>query len=204
VVSVLDKRSRDDPRRRATERAFLDAAGELLAEGASFADLNVSRIADRARRTRTAFYVHFEDRRELLLKLIEEAAGPALASVEHFFSGAAPEEHDQLVESLSGLLRAFRASAPLVRAVVEAAGYDDVVATYWADQVIGRLIVVAGRWLREHGHGESESLPIATALIWMTERTCYQQAIQGGTGLDDQTAIAGLSKVWWSVLPTAR
>lgn len=202
-MAVLDKRTRDDPRRRATELAFLRATEALLDEGASFADLNVSRIAERAGRTRTAFYAHFEDRRELLLALVEEAGGEALTALGPFLAVDGSSDRDDVRRSVARLLATFREHATLLRAVIEAAGYDDGIATYW-DGVLGRFVDVLRERLRANGLGEAEVAGIATALTWMTERTCYQQAVRGGTGLDDQAAVAGISEVWWSVLSTAR
>lgn len=202
-MGVLDKRSRDDPRRHATEHAFLRATEALLAEGSSFADLNVRRVAERAGRTRTAFYAHFEDRRQLLLTLLDEAAGEGLAAIDPFLAGDGPVGRDELTDSLRGLLRAVRRHGVLVRAVVEAATYDDGVAEYW-DGVIGRFIEGVGRRLHAEGVVGVEATAIATALCWMNERICYQQAVRGETGLDDDATVAALVEVWWSVLVAAR
>ncbi|GAA4537190.1 TetR/AcrR family transcriptional regulator [Pseudonocardia xishanensis] len=202
-MAVLDKRTRDDPRRRATELAFLRATEALLDEGASFADLNVSRIAERAGRTRTAFYTHFEDRRELLLALVEEAGGEGLAAITPFLAADGRDEHDELTASIQGLLATFREHASLVRAVIEAAGYDDAVAAYW-DGIVGRFVDAAREWLRAAGLDQDEAAATATALVWMTERTCYQQVVRGTTGLDDQAAVVAISEVWWSVLRPTR
>jgi TetR/AcrR family transcriptional regulator, ethionamide resistance regulator len=202
-VAVLDKRTRDDPRKRATELAFLHATEALLNEGASFADLNVSRIAERAGRTRTAFYAHFEDRRELLLALIEEVGGEAFTAVGPFLAVDGPVEREDIVTSTEGLLATLREHSTLFRAVIEAAGYDEGVAGYW-DGIIGRFVDSARERLRAEGFGEDDAASTATALIWMTERTCYQQVVRGGTGLDDKLAAAGISEVWWCVLSAAQ
>lgn len=198
-MAVLGKRTRDDPRRRATELAFLAATETLLGEGASYADLNVSRIAERAGRTRTAFYAHFEDRRELLLCLAEKVGDEVLAATESFLAVDGPATRDQVTAWVRDILGTFRARATLVRAVIEAAGYDEDIAAYW-EGILGRFVDAARERLRGAGFGESEAAATATSLIWMTERMCYQQAIRGTTGLDDPAAIAGISEVWWRVL----
>lgn len=202
-MPILERRSRDDPRRQATERAFLAATLELLEDGASFADLNVSRIAERAGRTRTAFYAHFEDRRELLLALLEQAGGEALGALQPFIAQEGPVEHDDVVTSTRALLESFKGNAALVRAVVEAAGYDEVIATYW-NGIVERVIEGSQQRLRAEGLGADEARATATALVWMTERLCYQQAVRGAVGLDDDAAVAALSQVWWSTILTAR
>src|SRR5437870_620924 len=54
------------PKRAAVQAEVLRATEELLAEGASWADLGVERIATTAGISRTAFYFYFADKRELL------------------------------------------------------------------------------------------------------------------------------------------
>jgi AcrR family transcriptional regulator len=202
-VAVLDKRTRDDPRGRATELAFLHATEELLIDGASFADLNVSRIAEQAGRTRTAFYTHFEDRRDLLLALIEEVGGEAFTAIGPFLAADGPVERDDIETSTTRLLATCRQHSTLFRAIIEAAGYDEGIAAYW-DGILERFVTGARERLRAEGFGEAEAASTATALIWMTERTCYQQTVRGSTDLDDELVAAGISEVWWSVLRAAR
>jgi TetR/AcrR family transcriptional regulator, ethionamide resistance regulator len=202
-MAILDKRRRDDPRRQVTERAFVDATLSLLDEGASFADLNVSRVAERAGRTRTAFYAHFEDRRELLFALLEQAGGEAMSALGPFLAGDGPVEQDEVVTSTKALLETFARNATIVRAVIEAAGYDDAVAGYWAG-IVERIIEGSQARLQAEGLDAEDAKATATALVWMTERLCYQQAVRGATGLNDDAAVAAISRVWWSTLATAR
>ena len=56
-------------KRTAIQGAVLAATESLLAEGASYSDLNIERIATRAGISRTAFYFYFRDKRELLMRL---------------------------------------------------------------------------------------------------------------------------------------
>lgn len=198
-MSVLNKRRRDDPRKQATVLAFLHATEELLEDGASFADLNVSRIAERAGRTRTAFYAHFEDRRELLLSLFEEVGGEALTAVRPFQEAEGTSIHEEITRSVAGLFGSFREHSTLLRAVVEAAGYDEGISALWG-QIVGRFIESAQKRLLAEGIDDERAGATATALVWMTERTCYQQAVRGGTGLKDDAAIAAVCLVWSSVL----
>ncbi|TQC49649.1 TetR/AcrR family transcriptional regulator [Rhodococcus sp. WS4] len=203
MVAVLDKRTRDDPRRRATELAFLNATEGLLNEGASYTDLNVSRIAERADRTRTAFYAHFEDRRELLLALIAESSGEALTALQLLFGSDGELSQDEIRKSVRSLLATFREHATVIRAVIEAAGYDEGIAEYW-DNIVGRVVDAARGRLRVKGFGDSEAAATATSLVWMTERMCYQQAVRGCLGLDDEAVIAGISSLWLTVLCTGK
>lgn len=192
-MALLEKRTRDDPRRRETELAFLRATEELLDEGASFADLNVSRIAERAGRTRTAFYAHFDDRRDLLVRLLEEFGAELYGTTDEFWNG--PADREAIARTISGLLATFRAHATLLRAVVEAAGYDEEIAAFWNDGVVGRFLVAAEDRLRREGRPPQAARATALSLVWMTERTGYQQVI-GDTGLSDRAVVAALTDTW--------
>lgn len=202
-MPVLDKRRRNDPRREATERALLDAALSLLEEGVAFADLNVKRVTDRAGRTRPAFYAHFEDRRALLFALLERAGGEAISALGPFLSGTGAVSEDEVVTSTRALMNAFEANATLIRAVIEAAGYDDAVAAFWASTV-APIIEGSERRLHTAGLPPDEAHATATALVWMTERLCYQQVVRRATDLDDDAAVDAVSRVWWSTLRGAR
>jgi TetR/AcrR family transcriptional regulator, ethionamide resistance regulator len=202
-MSVLDKRARSDPRRQATKRAFLQATEALLSEGESFADLNVTRIAERAGRTRTAFYVHFEDRRELLLALLGDAGADAVSALEPFLRAEGPITRKEVVSSSRELLAAFRKHASLVRAVIEAAGYDDQIAAHWR-AIVSQIIDGVQTRLALEGLPAAEAKATATVLVWMTERACYQQAVGDSTGLDDTLIAGSISNVWWSSVCTQR
>ncbi|HYF25900.1 MAG TPA: TetR/AcrR family transcriptional regulator [Baekduia sp.] len=202
-MSVLGKRSRDDPRRAATERAFHEATMSLLEEGLSFADLNVSRIAERAGRTRTAFYAHFEDRRELLLALLEQVGDDVVDALAPFLAIEGPVDLDAITSATRAALATFRENATLVRALIEAAGYDDEVARYWAG-IVDRIVDGAQPRLQAEGLGAAEARAMATALTWMSERLCYQQAVRGATGLDDEAVVQAISQLWWRTVRTIR
>lgn len=198
-MTLLEKRARDDPRRRETELAFLRATEDLLAEGASFADLNVSRIAERAGRTRTAFYAHFDDRRELLVRLVDDFSAEVYATTDQFWTG--PVDRAAVEGVIVGLLGTFRSHATLLRAVVEASGYDREIREFWNDGVVGRFRTAAEDRLRRDGRPPQEARALALALVWMTERTGYQQVV-GETGVPDRAVVAALTEVWTSALRT--
>lgn len=171
----------------------------MLDDGASYADLNVSRIAERAGRPRTAFYAHFEDRRALLLALVDEVGGEALTAIGPFLSGHGPTRYEEVTASIEGLIATFREHRTLLRAVIKAANYDEGIATYW-DGIIARFVDAARTRLQSQGFSEDRAAGTATALIWMMERMCYQQVVRESTGLSDPAAVAGISEVWLSVL----
>jgi TetR/AcrR family transcriptional regulator, ethionamide resistance regulator len=192
-VTLLSKRQRSDSRGRETEQAFVNATRELLEEGAAFAELNVSRIAERAGRKRTSFYAYFDDRRVLLERLTDELATAMFEAAEGFFSGAT--DRPDIRRTLKEILDVFNSHPTVFRAVVEASGYDDDVAAYWRG-IIDRLTDAAQRRIEEsRGASRDEAHALAFALVWMTERTFYQHSVRG-SGIDEAPLLDALTEVW--------
>lgn len=59
-------------RRGQIERLLLDATERLMADGASFTELSVDRLATEAGISRASFYVYFEDKGDLLRRLASQ------------------------------------------------------------------------------------------------------------------------------------
>src|SRR3954469_5728169 len=125
------------PRRVAVQSDVLRATEELLAEGTSWADLGVERIATTAGISRTAFYFYFRDKRELLLRLTEDVMGDLYLEADRWFSGdGAPEE--AIREALGNIAALYEEHNCLLRVIVEVSTYDDEVAQFWRS-LIGRF-----------------------------------------------------------------
>ncbi len=97
------------------------------------------------------------------------------------------------------MLATFRSHATLLRAVVEASGYDREIQAYWNEGVVGRFLAAAEDRLRREGRRPQEAKATALALVWMTERTGYQQVL-GETGLPDRAVVAALTEQWEQAL----
>ena len=102
-------------KRAAIQAAVLEATEELLAEGVSFADLGIERIATRAGISRTAFYFYFADKRELLMRLTEEVNALLFEQADAWFSGEEDPE-GELRAALANIADALRrAQRPAAR-----------------------------------------------------------------------------------------
>ncbi|MTD44145.1 TetR family transcriptional regulator [Conexibacter sp. W3-3-2] len=95
-------RTVDDPspKRAAIQAAVLQATEDLLAEGASFPDLGIERIATRAGISRTAFYFYFKDKRELLARLTEDLSDELYRQADIWFSGG-EDPHQEMHAALT-------------------------------------------------------------------------------------------------------
>ena len=185
--------TRGTEKRAEVQRRVLEATERLLAAGASYTELNVERIAREAGISRTAFYFYFSDKRELLMRLTEHVSAQLYAEAEAWWTG-----DEDLRPALTRVVALYRDHAALLRAVVEAAAYDEPVASFWR-AIVGRFAeATRARLQAEQAAGRLDAeLPAeetAFQLCWMTERACYQRLVQGGdpAGEEFLTALAGL------------
>jgi AcrR family transcriptional regulator len=159
----------------------LAATEALLAEGASYSDLNIERIATRAGISRTAFYFYFRDKRELLLRLTADVNEQLYEQADIWFSGTgAPEP--EMRKALQNIAALYAEHGVLLRAIVEVSAYDEQIGSLW--RLMLRRFVDASRRRIEAEQAAGRTGPhhphaTAFALVWMTERTMYQQFVQG-------------------------
>ncbi|MCW3016786.1 MAG: TetR/AcrR family transcriptional regulator [Solirubrobacterales bacterium] len=168
------------PKREAVQSAVLAATEELLTQGASFADLNIEKIATRAGISRTAFYFYFKDKRELLVKLTEDVTTDLYEQADVWFSGQG-EPRIEIRAALSRVAELYASHAALLRVIVEVSTYEEEVAVFWRGLLSRFIDATASRIRAEQAAGNAPAGdPGATAftLVWMCERTLYQQVVQ--------------------------
>jgi AcrR family transcriptional regulator len=162
------------------QTSVLKATEQLLSEGNAYADLSVDRIAKAAGISRTAFYFYFADKRELMTGLAAQLSQELFDQAIDFFSGEA-DSTDDLKRVLGGVYDLYLGHGAVVRAVVEVSTYDEEIAIFWRGLLNSFIDAVEGRIERGRGTGSSSETPargIAFALVWMTERSLYQQLVQ--------------------------
>jgi len=170
----------------------------LLDEGASYADLNIERIATRAGISRTAFYFYFRDKRELLLRLTEDVTDQLYRVGDIWFSGDG-EPADELAEALTNIGALYREHGAVLRAIVQAAATDDEIAVSW-HRIVDRFVDATSRRiedLQREGRAavREEARATAFALCWMIERTFNQQLVLGGP-FREQALVEALTGIF--------
>lgn len=185
-------------KRAQVQEAVLAATEELLGAGGSFQDLKIERIATAAGISRTAFYFYFKDKRELLIRLAEDITGELYGQADAWFSGVDGGPEDQVSEALSAIARLYFEHGPLLRAIVEVSTYDEEIATFWRAMLQRFADATESRITTEQQAGRAPRMPAAPtafALVWMTERTFYQQMVQGAP-VDREELVAALNGIW--------
>jgi AcrR family transcriptional regulator len=176
----------------------LDATEALLAEGVSYTDLNIERIATRAGISRTAFYFYFRDKRELLLRLIEDVTDQLYRQGDIWFSGEGEPAAD-LNEALRNISALYREHGAVLGAIVQAAATDDEVAVFW-HAILDRFVDATRRRIEElQGAGRAaapeDARAVAFALCWMIERAFHQQ-IALGEPIPQQALVDALTGIF--------
>jgi TetR/AcrR family transcriptional regulator, ethionamide resistance regulator len=204
VPSVTRKpQARRQARREQIERDLLDATERLMADGASFTELSVDRLATEAGISRASFYIYFEDKGDLLRRLTTQVFDDLADAPERWWSVSQRRDPADVLAAMTGLVASYRRHQPLLVALNEMAAYDAAVGATYRDvlaAIAGRLAVVIEEGQRDGSiRPELSAATTATALTWMAERTC-QQNLPGRPGTYDAELAATLTQIVWGAL----
>ena len=186
------RRSREE-----AEREILEAAATLLRERALH-EVSVSAIMDRTTLSRKSFYVYFRDRYELLTRLFEPLRRQLDRGNELFLRR--PPGDVVTREAIDAVVR-FHAGkdGPLVRALHEAAAYDDEAARVWREFNEPAIAAFTGLIRREAEAGRVpgtlEVEPTVRALVGMNLYCLFDQVV-GNPDVDVDAVVGTLLTVW--------
>ena len=198
--SRIELRDRRRRRREESERQILDAAEALLRER-PYRDLTVDDVMGAAGQSRTAFYRHFRDRQDLIIRLLGDLAAELFESSSTWLAGGG----DPLVESrqsTTSLVSAWAQHGPLLRAVSEAASHEDEVERVYRGLVQVFVDATVERVERDVAAGRAvvpDVRETAIALCWMTERYLSITFDRPGAG-DPRSATEVLHAIWMRAL----
>src|SRR5919198_279769 len=123
--SRMELRDRRRRRREESERQILDTAAAMLRDR-PYRDLTVDDVMAAAGQSRTAFYRHFKDRQDLVIRLLSDTAAELFETASSWLAG----HGDPLIEgheATARLVDAWAEHGPVLRALSEAASHDDEV-----------------------------------------------------------------------------
>lgn len=166
-----DRRKRRDEARAALVRSALE-----LAIDAPFRDLTIDQIATRAGLSRSAFYLHFPDKHDLLLAGVEEVADELYRMAERWWRGDGPPA-ERVREAIEGVVSVYAEHALLLRVATEVSTYDEEVRAAWL-RIVERFVEATAAHIRSEARAGLISRTLdpratAEALTWMCERLCY-------------------------------
>jgi AcrR family transcriptional regulator len=188
-------------RRRDEARAALVRSALELAEVAPFRDLTVDEIARGAGVSRSAFYLHFADKHELLLTALEEVAGELYGMADRWWSGEGPPA-ERVRVALEGVVAIYAENADLLRIATEVSTYDEEVRAAWRGIVERFVDATAAHVLSEQRAGlippALDGRATAEALVWMSERLSY--IFLGRGDRSPEELVAAQAPIWTAAL----
>jgi AcrR family transcriptional regulator len=171
---VEEERASRRRNRAEIELAVRHALVDVLRDS-SFKDLTVDELARAAGISRTAFYFYYRGKNEVLMAAADEVSAETYEEADRWWHGEGPP--DQLVrEALEGIAAVYLEHSVILGAALEATAYDEEFRTFYK-ALIDRFVEATAQHLRrELAAGRLRPLdpePVAEALVWMVERSCY-------------------------------
>ena len=185
--------------------AILAATAGLLAT-TSFGDLAVGDILTAAGVSRGSFYFYFDSKQDVLAELVRRAVAAGHAAAEPWLAGPGgpADPAAALRAGITAGAELWRASAPVLRAIVENWRTDPRLEALWTEQMqtfTDAAVAKIGADPRARQRLAGQDIPaLASALTWLGERL-YYLAATGTPPFDDQdTLVATLLHIWTSTL----
>lgn len=198
TAKTTGRRPRHDPRE--TEREILEAAEALLRE-CPVREMTVEQVMARTGLKRTAFYAHFQDRHELLLRVVADLGARLFAMADRWLQGVDPER--DVIAAIEGVAEVYMTDGPVLRALADAAVADERVELAYRGLVQAFAVATAEHIRAEQAAGrtaaELDASETARALVWLNER--YLSEALGRIPQEDPRRVVGiLSRIWLATL----
>lgn len=192
------RRRKHDPKE--SEREILDAAEQLLRER-PFREVTVDAVMARTGMKRPAFYAHFRDRHDLVLRVVADIGQELAAMTDQWLLGDDP--HSDGRATFEGLVDVYRRHGPVLRALSDAAGADEDVESAYRGLVDEFVATTAHHIRAEQARGRIGELPdvdqTARALIWLDERYLLD-SFGREPQADPAVVVDVLHNIWLSTL----
>ena len=196
-MSATARRARYREQRELTRLQIMDAAAALLRER-PFRELSVDSVMAQVGLSRTAFYRHFDDVTDLVLRLLQRLAGRLYPVAERWRATAGDSYPHAAREALAAIVGFFEAEGPLIRAIFDASVVDDRIETAYRAvmETFIDLTAQALDGLVAAGRLEiSDPRAVARALNLMNEAYLLDEFGRPPFG-DREAVLATLERVW--------
>ncbi len=192
-------RSRPDRRGEVQER-LLGALERQLEQGKSLAAVKVNDLAADAGISRATFYIHFQDKVDLIEEWLLETRS-ALFEISNAWYSASPQlSRDELRELLRAIFDAYRERLTVMSAMHETALYDETLREEFAEAFELHFAALTDhiRSGQRAGVIDSELSPRETAewLVSMMERVPAQVGRNAGRKENDAYLDAATGVIW--------
>lgn len=196
----MERRHNRRRRHERTRQELIDAALSQAAAG-SFKDLTVESITRESGVARSAFYVYFGDKEELLLGALEDLIASHQNRLGRCWQPD-PDPRRGIERGIYAIARVYADSAGLLALAGEAATYDEEVRELWTTVLESITEGTREEIERLQRAGAiSDALDpeaLAEGLVLMTERSFQLHLAQSES--DPNEVASTLTRVWWATL----
>src|SRR3954451_23648262 len=197
-TATARRRPKHDPKE--SEREILEAAEQLLRER-PFREITVEAVMSSTGLKRPAFYVHFRDRHDLVLRVVEHIGRELFEMTDRWLQGDDP--YNDARAALEGIAAVYVDHGPVLRALADASAIDAQVEHAFRGLVEEFISATARHIREEQARGRIGPLvdvdETARALIWLDERY-LSEALGRTSQTDPQLVVEVLYKIWVSTL----
>ena len=201
MPTVTKPRASGRQRRETIEAEVLRAVEKLMAEGYSYTELPVQRIAEEAGIARSTFYVHFPDKAQLLIRTADIAAADLFLAAEGWWTGDHRDGPEGVTATMERMITGFREHDRVLLALMELAAYEPEVARFWQERVAAFIAVVHGRLDELVAAGEVspaiDTGSTASVLTWMVESSIARHVLENRDPHGDAEFAATLGRAIW-------
>jgi TetR/AcrR family transcriptional regulator, ethionamide resistance regulator len=196
-VSSAAQRARWREERESTRQQIIAAADRFLRER-PFRELSVEAVMEGTGLTRTAFYRHFDDLTDLVLRVFAAIGLELYTVAERWSSEAGVGYPGPAVAGLAGTVDFFAKHGRVVQAIVDAAATDEQIEHAYRAAREAYIEVAANtldRLAEQHRIVVPDATAMARALVLMSETYLLDQFGREPLG-DRELARATLATVW--------
>jgi len=187
---------------RETTRGEILAAAEAFLRERPYRELSIETVMERTGLTRTAFYRHFDDVPDLVLRLLGEVTKDLYLLGERWAASAGEDFPAPALAGLAGIVEFFARHGPLLRAIAEAAATDEQVERGYQQLREAFIEMTAGSLDRLSASGQlqvPDTRAMARALNLMNEAFLLEEFGREPFG-DPEFVLAIVETVWLRVL----
>jgi AcrR family transcriptional regulator len=200
-VSTSVQRTRRREQRENTRREILAAADRFLRER-PYRELSIDVVMAETGLTRTAFYRHFDDVTELVLRLLEDVGRELVEVAARWREVSGRNYPEPAQEALRAIVDFFTRNGPVVRAIADAAATDERIERGYRGAIEAFIAVVAAGLDALIARGQLAPLDthaVSRALNLMNEAYLLDQFGSEPFG-DPEVAFRTLETVWLGAL----
>lgn len=172
------------------EDKLLAAIQRLLAENKSFGTLSVEQLASEAGLSRGTFYVHFKDKNDLVVRLVEYLTDQLVTGLGNWGLGLDWASKEDVHQAVEGVVRCFYEHRAIVVAIRDTMSGDPEIRKLYENMIMQISIRAqdsVGRVLIRGDAREGMTRKIGNALTWIVA-LCSNDIVDRG----DEAALQEL------------